>query len=39
MMLIGARLGHHLAGRIDQRRFNFAVGALLMVIGAGLIFK
>lgn len=39
MMLIGARLGHHLAGRIDQRRFNLAVGALLMAIGAGLIFK
>lgn len=39
MMLIGSRLGHHLAGRIDQRRFNLGVGALLMAIGAGLFFK
>lgn len=39
MMLIGARLGHRLAGRIDQRRFNLAVGVLLMAVGAGLIFK
>lgn len=39
MMLIGAWLGHHIAGRIDQRRFNIGVGALLMAIGAGLVFK
>ncbi len=39
MMLIGARLGHYLAGRIDQGRFNLGVGALLMVIGAGLFLK
>jgi uncharacterized protein len=39
MMLIGARLGHYLAGRIEQRRFNLGVGALLMAIGAGLVFK
>ncbi len=39
MMLIGARLGHALAGRIDQGRFNFGVGLLLMAIGAGLFFK
>lgn len=39
MMLIGARLGHHLAGRIDQRRFNLGVGMLLMAIGAGLVLK
>jgi hypothetical protein len=39
MMLIGARLGHTLAGRIDQRRFNLGVGVLLMAIGAGLVFK
>lgn len=39
MMLIGSRLGHHLAGCIDQRRFNLGVGALLMAIGAGLVFK
>lgn len=39
MMLIGARLGHALAGRIDQGRFNLGVGVLLMVIGAGLVFK
>lgn len=39
MMLIGARLGHHLAGRIDQRRFNLGVGVLLMAIGGGLVFK
>lgn len=39
MMLIGARLGHYLARRIDQRRFNLGVGVLLMAIGAGLLFK
>lgn len=39
MMLIGARLGHYLGARIDQRRFNLGVGALLMVIGAGLFLK
>ncbi len=39
MMLIGARLGHALAGRIDQGRFNLGVGVLLMIIGAGLVFK
>ena len=39
MMLIGARLGHRIAGRIDQRRFNLGVGALLLAIGAGLYFK
>lgn len=39
MMLIGARLGYYLAGRIDQRRFNLGVGVLLMAIGAGLVFK
>lgn len=39
MMLIGARLGHYLGARIDQRRFNLGVGALLMVIGAGLSFR
>lgn len=39
MMLIGAWLGHRIAGRIDQRRFNLAVGALLMAIGAGLFLK
>lgn len=39
MMLIGARLGHYLAGRIDQARFNLGIGVLLMMIGAGLVFK
>lgn len=39
MMLIGTRLGHYLGARIDQRRFNLGVGALLMVIGAGLFLK
>jgi len=39
MMLIGARLGHALAGRIDQGRFNLGVGVLLLAIGAGLVFK
>lgn len=39
MMLIGARLGHHLAGRIDQRRFNLGVGVLLLAIGVGLVVK
>lgn len=39
MMLIGARLGHYLGGRIDQRRFNLSVGVLLMAVGAGLVFK
>lgn len=39
MMLIGARLGQALAGRIDQGRFNLGVGVLLMAIGAGLVFK
>ncbi|MDH3287268.1 MAG: sulfite exporter TauE/SafE family protein [Betaproteobacteria bacterium] len=38
-VLIGARLGHYLAARIDQRRFNLGVGVLLMAIGTGLVFK
>jgi uncharacterized membrane protein YfcA len=38
-VLIGARLGHYLGGRIDQRRFNLGVGVLLMAIGAGLVLK
>lgn len=39
MMLIGARLGHYLAVRIDQRRFNLGLGVLLLAIGTGLVFK
>lgn len=39
MMLIGARLGHYLGGRIDQRRFNLGVGVLLLAIGTGLVLK
>lgn len=39
MMLIGARIGNHVAGRINQRAFNRVVGLVLMVSGAALILK
>lgn len=39
MMLVGARIGRHIAGRIDQRTFNRTVGLVLMVSGAALVLK
>ena len=33
------RIGHWLAGRLDQRWFNAGVSALLLVCGAALLFK
>ena len=39
MMLVGVRIGRHIAGRIDQRTFNRTVGLVLMVSGAALVLK
>ena len=39
MMLIGARLGGFMAGRIDQHTFDRCVAALLLVSGVALIVK
>jgi len=39
MMLIGARIGNAVAGRIDQYAFNLSVGALLLVSGIALLLK
>ncbi len=39
LMLIGARLGGFMAGRINQLLFNRIVGAVLMCSGIALLFK
>jgi len=39
MMLIGGYVGNRLVRRIDQRRFDRALGALLIVSGAALLLK
>lgn len=39
MMLIGARLGGFMAGRIEQRLFNRCVAALLLLSGVALLLK
>lgn len=39
MMLIGARIGNLLAGRIDQHVFNVSVALVLTVSGTALLFK
>ena len=39
LMLAAAVLGNWLAGRLDQRRFNLGIGALLLVSGTALLFK
>jgi uncharacterized membrane protein YfcA len=39
LMLLGASLGQWLAVRLDQRRFNVGVSALLLLCGAALFFK
>jgi uncharacterized membrane protein YfcA len=39
MMLIGARLGGFMAGRIEQQTFNRCVAALLLMSGVALILK
>jgi len=39
LMFIGTRIGHRLAGRLDQRRFNTGIGVLLLVSGIALLFK
>jgi uncharacterized membrane protein YfcA len=39
LMLVGAVFGHWLAGRLPQRAFNVAIGALLVVSGSALMFK
>lgn len=39
LMLIGARLGGLMAGRINQMLFNRIVGAVLMCSGVALLFK
>jgi len=39
MMLLGARLGGFIAGRIEQRTFNRCVAALLLVSGVALLLK
>ena len=39
LMAIGTRLGHWLSSRLDERRFNVVVNALLLASGAALLFK
>lgn len=39
LMLLGAAIGDWLAGRLDQRRFNLGVSALLFFCGTALLFK
>ena len=39
MMLIGARLGGFMAGRIEQQAFNRCVAALLLLSGVALLLK
>lgn len=39
LVLIGARLGGFMAGRINQLLFNCIVGAVLMCSGVVLLFK
>jgi uncharacterized membrane protein YfcA len=39
MMLIGARLGGRMAGRIEQHAFNRCVAALLLMSGVALLLK
>lgn len=39
MMLVGARIGGHIARRIDQRAFNRTVALVLIVSGTALVLK
>jgi uncharacterized membrane protein YfcA len=39
LMLLGAAIGHWLAGHLDQRWFNLGISALLLLCGAALLFK
>ncbi len=39
MMLIGARIGDHLIGRLSQHAFNVGVGLVLVVSGVALLLK
>ena len=39
LVWVGSRIGERIALRIDQQTFNAAVGAVLMVSGAVLLFK
>ena len=39
LMFLGTRIGHWLAGRLDQHRFNMGIGVLLLVSGVALLFK
>jgi uncharacterized membrane protein YfcA len=39
LMLLGSTIGHWLAGRLDQRRFNLVIGLLLLLSGTALLFK
>lgn len=39
LMFLGTRIGHWLAGRLDQHRFNLGIGVLLLASGVALLFK
>jgi uncharacterized membrane protein YfcA len=39
LMFIGTRIGHWLAGRLDQHRFNLGIGVLLLASGIALLLK
>ena len=39
LMVVGTRLGHWLAGRLDQHRFSVGISVLLLVSGTALLFK
>jgi uncharacterized protein len=39
LMVVGTRIGHWLAGRLDQHRFSVGISVLLFVSGTALLFK
>ncbi|MNC85954.1 Sulfite exporter TauE/SafE [compost metagenome] len=39
LMILGTRIGHWLAGRLDQQRFSLGTGVLMLVSGTALLFK
>jgi hypothetical protein len=39
LMVLGTRIGHWLAGRLDPHRFSLGISVLLLVSGTALLFK